>query len=137
MVKAIVGPKGSGKTKRLVQCINDAVKEETGALVCIEKGGKLKFDINYQVRLIDARDYTESGYAFLRGMICGLHAGNFDIAHIFIDTLLKIVGDDVDLDETAAFLQWCEDFGAQHGISFTVSFTADTAQLPAQLQKFC
>ena len=63
MVKAIVGPKGSGKTKRLVQCINDAVKEETGALVCIEKGGKLKFDINYQVRLIDARDYTESGYA--------------------------------------------------------------------------
>ena len=71
MVKAIVGPKGSGKTKRLVQCINDAVKEETGALVCIEKGGKLKFDINYQVRLIDARDYTESGYAFLRGMICG------------------------------------------------------------------
>ena len=137
MVKAIVGPKGSGKTKRQVQCITDAVKEETGALVCIEKGGKLKFDINYQVRLIDARDYTESGYAFLRGMICGLHAGNFDIAHIFIDNLLKIVGDDVDLDETAAFLQWCEDFGAKHGISFTVSFTADTAQLPAQMQKFC
>ena len=63
---------------------------------------------------------TPSGYAFLRGMICGLHAGNFDIAHIFIDNLLKIVGDDVDLMRPL-LLQWCEVFGAKHGISFTVS----------------
>lgn len=136
MVKAIVGPKGSGKTKRLVQSIHDAVKEETGALVCIEKGGKLKYDINYQVRLIDARDYDESGYSFLRGMICGLHAGNLDIAHIFIDNLLKIAGNE-NLEETAQFLQWCDTFGTQRGIDFTVSFTADTALMPQQLQRYC
>lgn len=135
MVKAIVGPKGSGKTKRLVQCINDAVKEESGAMVCIEKSGNLKFDIDYRVRLIDAREYSESGYSFLRGMISGLHAGNFDISHIYIDNLFKIAGTE-DLQETADFLTWCDAFGADRGVSFTVSFTADPENAPEALRKF-
>ena len=135
MVKAIVGPKGSGKTKRLVRCINDAVKEESGALVCIEKSGKLKFDIDYRVRLIDAREYSESGYPFLRGMLCGLHAGNFDISHVFIDNLFKISGSD-DLQETTDFLTWCESFGNEHGVNFSVSFTIDPATAPEEMKKY-
>ena len=135
MVKAIVGPKGSGKTKRLVQRINDAVKEESGAMVCIEKSGNLKFDIDYRVRLIDGREYDEAGFAFLRGMISGLHAGNFDISHIYMDNLAKIAGCD-DLQETIAFLNWCDDFGAARGVDFTVSFTADPENPPEELRKF-
>ena len=135
MVKVIMGSKGSGKTKRLVQSINDAVKEESGALVCIEKGGKLKFDIDYRVRLIDAREYDESGYSFLRGMICGLHAGNFDISHIFIDNLLRI-SDSEDYEEAAAFLAWCEEFGAKREVKFTISFSADPEEVPESLRKY-
>lgn len=135
MVKAIVGPKGSGKTKRLVQCINDAVKDESGAMVCIEKSGNLKFDIDYRVRLIDAREYSEDGFAFLRGMISGLHAGNFDISHIYIDNLAKIAGSE-DVQETADFLNWCDLFGIERGVNFTVSFTADPENPPEALRKF-
>ena len=75
MVKVIIGLKGSGKTKQLIDSINTAIKTESGSMVCIEKGSALTFDIDYRVRLIDAREYSESGYAFLRGMVSGLHAG--------------------------------------------------------------
>ena len=135
MVKAIVGPNGSGKTRRLIQCMNDAVKDASGAMVCIEKSGNLKFDIDYRVRLIDAREYSESGYAFLRGMVSGLHAGNFDISHIYIDNVTKIVGDN-DLDVLAEFLNWCDTFGADRGVDFTVSFVADSETLPETLRNF-
>ena len=91
MVKLIMGLKGSGKTKQLVQDINESVKNETGSMVCIEKGSALTFDIDYRVRLIDASEYDIGNYTFLKGFISGLHAGNFDISHIFIDSFYKLV----------------------------------------------
>lgn len=68
-------------------------------------------------------------------MISGLHAGNFDISHIYIDNLFKIAGSE-DLQETAAFLSWCDTFGADRGVSFTVSFTADPDTAPQTLRRF-
>ena len=85
MVQLIIGLKGSGKTKKLVDMVRDAVNEETGDVVCIEKERKLTFDIPYQARLIDAGVYDIGSYEFLRGLICGVHAGNYDITHFFID----------------------------------------------------
>ena len=82
MVKVIVGLKGSGKTKQLIDSINSAIKNESGSMVCIEKGSALTFDIDYRVRLIDASEYSIGTYTFLKGFISGLHAGNFDISHI-------------------------------------------------------
>ena len=80
MVQLIIGLKGSGKTKKLVDMVRDAVNEETGDVVCIEKERKLTFDIPYQARLIDASAYDIGSYEFLRGLICGVHAGNYDIS---------------------------------------------------------
>ena len=77
MVKVIMGLKGSGKTKQLVKDINEAVQSETGSVVCVEFGKKLTYDIDYRVRLIDAKEYNITDVTLLKGFISGLHAGNF------------------------------------------------------------
>ena len=135
MVKVIVGLKGSGKTKQLIDSINTAIKTESGSMVCIEKGSALTFDIDYRVRLIDASEYDIGNYTFLKGFISGLHAGNFDISHIFIDGLYKLSGSK-DPDETAAFLAWCETFGKANKLEFTLALSDDPANLPESVTKY-
>ena len=96
MVRVIMGKKGSGKTKQMIDMINSAVQTEHGNVVCIEKGKKLTFDIHYQIRLVEASNYDLNGYAAMKGFISGLYAGNYDITHVFIDSLTKIAGGDCD-----------------------------------------
>ena len=135
MVKVIIGLKGSGKTKQLIDSINTAIKTESGSMVCIEKGSALTFDIDYRVRLIDASEYDIGNYTFLKGFISGLHAGNFDISHIFIDGLYKLSGTKEPAD-TAAFLEWCEAFGNANKMEFTISISDDVATLPEGVTKY-
>lgn len=135
MVKVICGLKGSGKTKQLIDSINSAIKNESGSMVCIEKGSALTFDIDYRVRLIDASEYPIGSYTFLKGFISGLHAGNFDISHIFLDGLYKLSGSS-DHAETAAFLAWCEEFGTANKMEFTISVSDDVATLPEGITKY-
>ena len=135
MVKVIVGLKGSGKTKQLIDSINTAIKTESGSMVCIEKGSALTFDIDYRVRLIDAGEYDIGNYTFLKGFISGLHAGNFDISHIFIDGLYKLSGSK-DHAETADFLAWCEAFGKANKMEFTISISDELAALPESVTKY-
>ena len=129
MVKVIAGLKGSGKTKKLIDSINTAIKTESGSMVCIEKGSALTFDIDYRVRLIDASEYDIGSYTFLKGFISGLHAGNFDISHIFIDGVYKLAGTD-SAQEIADFVKWCENFGETNKMEFTLSISEDPAKLP-------
>lgn len=135
MVKVIMGLKGSGKTKQLKEAINTAIHTETGSMICIEKGNRLTFDIDYRVRLIEASDYELGGYTFLRGFISGLHAGNFDITHAFIDSLYKISCSD-DPEETEAFLAWCEEFGKENGMQFTITISADADAASEGIRKY-
>ena len=102
MVKVIMGLKGSGKTKQLVKDINEAVQSETGSVVCVEFGKKLTYDIDYRVRLIDAKEYNITDVTLLKGFISGLHAGNFDITHVFIESLYKLIGEDRATGEAGA-----------------------------------
>ena len=85
MIKLITGKKGTGKTKILVDMINNAVKDTNGDLICIEKGAKLTYDISYKVRLVDSDRFAIEGYEAFYGFIAGMFAGNYDIKEIFID----------------------------------------------------
>ena len=87
MIQIIMGLKGSGKTKRLIDSINQAAKDASGDVVCIEYDKKLTFDINYRVRLVDSKEYVVDNIDMLKGLICGLHAGNYDITNVYIDNL--------------------------------------------------
>ncbi len=110
MVQLIMGRKGSGKTKQLIEQINSAAKNETGSVVCIEASSTMTYDIHYHIRHIVAKEYNLQGVAMFQGFLCGLYAGNYDISHIFIDNLLKIVGVGIG-PEVDALLEWMEAFG--------------------------
>ncbi len=90
MIKLIIGKKGSGKTKTLINLVNEALNNSNGAVVCIEKGDKLKFDINYRCRLIDTEEYLINDTEALYGFVAGILASNHDVTDIFIDSALKI-----------------------------------------------
>ena len=95
MVTLIVGKKGSGKTKKLIERANEAVKTSDGNVVVIEKGLKLTYDISHQARLVDSDSYSISGLDALAGFISGICAGNYDVTDIFVDSTLKIIGQDM------------------------------------------
>ncbi len=99
MIKLFIGGKGSGKTKTLIEMVNNAVTESKGNVVCIEKGDKLIHDITYKARLIDTDAYSVCDAEALYGFIAGILASNSDITDIFVDSGLKIVGNDVEAFE--------------------------------------
>ena len=95
MLKLIIGVKGTGKTKNLIEMVNNAVAASNGNVVCIEKGDKLIHDITYKARLIDTDAYLVCDADALYGFIAGILASNSDITDIFVDSALKIIGNDV------------------------------------------
>jgi len=134
MVKVIMGLKGSGKTKQLVKEINEAVQSESGSVVCVEFGQKLTYDIDYRVRLIDAKEYAITDVTLLKGFISGLHAGNFDITHVFIESLYKFIGSDSTAGE--AFIAWCDAFGKANDMRFTITVSEDPEQASEEMKKY-
>ena len=135
MVKLIIGGTGSGKTKEIVDQVNAAVKEEKGSVVCISRGNKLTFDISHDARLIDATDYPIKDYASLLGFVCGIHAGNYDIPRVFIDSLYKIAGIK-DVDQAEAFLNDLEKFSEKHSVNFTVAMSEDQSAITEGMKRF-
>ena len=95
MLKLIIGVKGTGKTKTLINMVNTAVENTHGDVVCIEKGVKLRYDIKYQARLIDTEEYYISDAQSLYGFIAGILASNHDVTDLFIDSALKICKNDL------------------------------------------
>ena len=95
MLKLIIGVKGTGKTKTLISMVNEAVDASHGDVVCIEKGTKLRFDVKYQARLINANEYFIDDAHSLWGFIAGILASNHDVTELFVDSALKICGNDI------------------------------------------
>ena len=135
MVRLIMGEKGTGKTKKLIEMINATAREDAGSVVCIEAKTAMTFDIHYHVRLISADEYRIDSYEALRGFLCGLYAGNFDISHIFIVILFKLVHGECN-QEAENFLNELEHFSSTSGVKFTISVSGDPALATDGMQKF-
>ena len=125
MIQVIMGLKGSGKTKKMIDSINAALESASGDVVCIEYGKKLTYDVNYRVRLVDSKEYGVSNSDMLKGLLCGLHAGNFDITHVYIDNLYKTIGNDRAAGEE--FILWCAKFAEANNMNITVTVSDDAA----------
>ena len=125
MIHVIMGLKGSGKTKKLLDSIQETVASANGDVVCIEYGKKLTYDVNYRVRLVDSKEYGISNLDMLKGFLSGLHAGNFDITHVYIDNLYKTIGTDRAAGE--AFILWCAEFAQANSMEITVTVSDDPA----------
>ena len=135
MVRVIMGVKGTGKTKQMIELINEAAKTEAGSVVCIERGSKLTYDIHNSIRLVEASDYPIATFDALKGFICGMYAGNYDISQIFIDSLCKIVPSEI-TPEVGKFLEWLEKFSEAHNIKFVITISADKELATEEISKF-
>ena len=134
MIHVIMGLKGSGKTKKMIDSIHEAVASAHGDVVCIEYGKKLTYDVNYRVRLVDSKEYGINNLDMLKGFLSGLHAGNFDITHVYIDNLYKTIGSDRATGE--AFIAWCAEFAQVNNMEITMTISDDPAQASEAIKQY-
>ena len=130
MIKLIIGNKGSGKTKKLIDLVNTAAKNSPGSVVCVEKGDVLTFSVTREVRLIDVESYGISGYDEYYALLCGVAASNHDITHIFGDATKKIGGGLEGIDK------FFERLSKNSDIEYVFTVSCDEADLPAEAFKF-
>ena len=135
MVRLIMSGKGEGKTKQLLDMMNTAAETENGCMVCIEASHSMGFSLRHQTRMIDAAEYQLGNFEALRGFICGLYAGNYDISQIFIDNLCSIVKSE-DTNLIDKFLVWMDGFGEACGIKFVVTISAARERATSVMRMF-
>ena len=137
MIKLILGTKGSGKTKKLIEMANKAAAESKGNVVCVEKGDKLARELPNTVRLVNSEEYQIQGFAPLYGFLAGFLAGNYDITHLFVDGTFKIGKTgavEKDYEGFAYMIQSLAKLNPEAEIIFTVS--CDEADLPVSVKDF-
>jgi hypothetical protein len=131
MITLIVGKKGSGKTKKLIECANEAIAKSKGNIIVIEKGLKLTYDISHQARLIDTDAYGIQGADALCGFISGICAGNYDVTDIFVDSTLKIIGHD--MKTLSTFAEKMNALSALADTKITLLVSVDSSDLPEDI----
>ena len=125
MIHVIMGLKGSGKTKKMIDSIKEAVSNAHGDVVCVEYGQKLTYDLPHKVRLVDSKEYGIRNPDMLKGLLSGLHAGNYDITNVYIDNLYKTIGTDRATGEE--FIAWCAKFAEANNMNITITVSDDPA----------
>ena len=133
-MQLLVGLKGTGKTKNLIEAVNKASTETNGVVICIECGRKLTFDIKPHARLVDTEEYGIKNATELYGFVCGMLAGNYDITEIFIDSALKMCGDDVTAFED--FVCKVEAITTAHKIECVIVASVDPSTLTEKTSCF-
>jgi len=138
MIHVIMGLKGSGKTKKLIDAVHQTVENAAGDVVCIEYGKTLTYDLSYRVRLVDAKEYGITTPDLLKGFLSGLHAGNFDITHVYVDNLYKTISKPVDAPSTYVdeFLAWAERFAEVNSMNLTFCVSDDPANASEAMKKY-
>ena len=134
MINVIIGAKGSGKTKYMVDHVNMAVKDEPGTLVFVSKDNRLMYDLKSAVRYINTEEFAVDDYNVLYGFLGGIISNNYDVSHIFIDSIWKVVNTEEAGFEN--FLSKIETLGEKLNINFTITISADRASAPEYLTKY-
>ena len=135
MVRLIMSGSGEGKTKQLIELMENAAEKEIGCMVCIEPKRNISFNLRHQTRLIDASEFNIDSFETLRGFICGLYAGNYDISHIFVDDLCKVAHSH-DERGIGQFLNWLDSFTSPLNLKATITVTADPAAATETMRKY-
>ena len=134
MLKLIIGVKGTGKTKTLINLVNGALEVTKGDVVCIEKGVKLRYDIKPTARLVDVDEYMVSDAQSLYGFVAGILASNHDVTDLFIDSTLKICkGDIPSFEELVAEL---DKLVTKLGVNLTMTVSMPEEDVSDAVRKF-
>ena len=134
-ISLIVGHKGSGKTKMMIDLANDRARESHGSIVFVNKNHRLIYDLVHQIRVVCMEDYEEiTNSDEYIGFLYGIISGDHDIEAIFIDSILRHA--DVHKDDIPEFLARLRVICEQHDIDFTVSLSADLEDLSDDIADF-
>lgn len=134
MIKLIIGKKGSGKTKELINDVHNSINVENGNIIFICNGDRHVLDLNHSVRLIDVAEFDTNDYRIFKSFINGVLSQNYDITSVFIDSLFKIVPDDA--DNLTQFIEDIDAISENRNIKFTICISADKDELPESIYKY-
>ena len=130
MIELLIGKKGTGKTKALIENVNNAAMVVTGNVVFVSDDTRRSMhDIKSKVRMADTKDFELKSYSEFLGFICGIISRDYDITNIFIDGIFKIIGSD-SLDGFEEFLSRLETISQNLNISFVISVSIDAETAP-------
>ena len=135
MIKIHIGLKGSGKTKKLIDDVNGAVTLEKGNVVCITEGNRLMHDIDRSVRMIYTEQFDIKNFDMFVGLLCGIIGQNFDVTHIFIDSVFKSVPG-ATMDDLDGLIKSIEKLEEKFNVSFTLMVSAETKDASDLVKKY-
>ncbi len=135
MIKVNIGLKGSGKTPKLIQAVNAAIDIEKGNVVCITEGNRLMHDISNKARMINTESFDIRSIEMFEGLLCGIIAQDYDVTHIFIDSIFKSVPA-ATMAELEGFVQNLESLEEKFNVSFTIMISAEESEAGPNLKKY-
>ena len=138
MIRVILGDKGSGKTKRLIDLTNDALKSEHGNIIFIDDDKRYMYDLRHEIRFVDASEYPacKCGAAEFLAFICGMLSADFDLSLIAVDAFKKLVKTPLDSIEMEKFFEALERISAAHHCNFVLSISASEDEVPEYIRKY-
>lgn len=135
MIKLHIGLKGSGKTPKMIQAVNTAIDVEKGNVVCITDGNRLMHDINRKARLINTESFDIKNLDVFTGMLCGIIAQDYDVTHIFIDSIFKSVPS-ATMEDLEDFITVLEKLEEKFDVSFTMMVSAEESEAGENVKKY-
>ena len=135
MIKVHIGLKGSGKTPKMIEAVNTAIDVEKGNVVCITDGDRLMHTINRKARLINTENFNIKNLDIFTGLLCGIIAQDFDVTHIFIDSIFKSVPS-ATIEDLEDFIPVLERLEQKFGVSFTMMVSAEENSAGPNVKKY-
>ena len=135
MIKINIGLKGSGKTPKLIEGVNSAIDIEKGNVVCITEGNRLMHDITQKARMINTEHFDIKNIDVFEGLLCGIIAQDFDVTHIFIDSIFKSVPN-ATMEDLEGFIERLEKLEDEFNVSFTIMVSAEESTAGEKVKKY-
>ena len=139
LIQIILGDKGSGKTKRLIDLVNESLKNEHGDIIFIDDDKRYMYDLRHEIRFVDASEYPvghKSQASEMLGFICGMLSANFDLSLIAMDAFMKLVRTPLDDPEMKVFFEKLEILSEAHHCNFLISVSAQAESVPEYIRKY-
>ena len=136
MIQVILGNKGSGKTVKLLELANNAVEQERGNIIFIDHNNKHMYDLQREVRLVNAAEYAIDSPDSFYGMLCGMLSANFDITLIVVDGFLKILDPSIKPADLKGFFEKADKLLNEHNVRMVIGISGDPAEMPEFVTRY-
>lgn len=138
MIQVILGKKGSGKTKRLIDLANEALKVEHGVILFVDDDARYMYDLRHEIRFVNAGEFALGEHRsadWFYGLLAGMLAVNFDITLVFVDAFAKLINN-TDWNRTEDLFKRLESLCTEHNVNLVLSVSGDPAALPEFITRY-